>query len=85
LEFLISKHRILHSFFQNPDLLRKLVDSEPTHSTQKHSKAGGGLENHPPTRKRYFSSLSTIEFASMMIQTPFQIERFWNLPGNIIM
>lgn len=25
-------------FFQNPDLLRKLVDSEPTHSTQKHSK-----------------------------------------------
>lgn len=48
-------------------------------------KAAGGLENHPPTRKRYVSSLSTIAFASMMIQTPFQIERFWNLPGNIIM
>jgi hypothetical protein len=48
-------------------------------------KAGGGLENHPPTRKRNVSSLSTIAFASMMIQTPFQIERFWNLPGNIIM
>jgi hypothetical protein len=33
---LLTSHSSL--FFQNPDLLRKLVDSEPTHSTQKHSK-----------------------------------------------